>query len=79
MNIAFFLTPKSQVAYIREGSSIRQGLEMLRPYVTDRTKALVINTPNNPNGCIWSRAELQAAISRLSVIQGVSEVKRPGV
>ncbi|UKI13486.1 MAG: CBS domain-containing protein [Oscillospiraceae bacterium] len=27
MNIAFFLTPKSQVAYIREGSSIRQGLE----------------------------------------------------
>ena len=34
--------------------------DMLRPYVTDKTKALVINTPNNPNGCIWSRAELQA-------------------
>ena len=28
---------------------------------------------------VHSRAELQAAISRLSVIQGVSEVKRPGV
>ena len=30
MNIAFFLTPKSQVAYIREGSSIRQGLEKMQ-------------------------------------------------
>lgn len=30
MNIAFFLIPKSHVAYLTEGSSFRQGLEKLR-------------------------------------------------
>ena len=30
MNVAFFLVPKSRVAYLREGSSFRQGLEKLR-------------------------------------------------
>lgn len=29
MNLAFFLMPKSQVAYLVEGSSFRQGLEKL--------------------------------------------------
>ena len=29
MNLAFFLKPKSQVAYLTEGSSFRQGLEKL--------------------------------------------------
>ena len=33
--------------------------DMLRPYVTEHTKALMLNSPNNPNGCIWSREELQ--------------------
>ena len=30
MNIAFFLKPKSQVAYLTEGSSFRQGMEKLQ-------------------------------------------------
>ena len=30
MNVAFFLIPKSQVTYLTEGSSFRQGLEKLR-------------------------------------------------
>ena len=34
--------------------------DMLRPYVTEKTKALIINSPNNPNGCVWSRDELKA-------------------
>ena len=29
MNVAFFLVPKSRVAYLREGSSFRQGMEKL--------------------------------------------------
>ena len=33
--------------------------ELLKPYVTEKTKALMINTPNNPNGCIYSREILQ--------------------
>ncbi|MGN0801211.1 MAG: pyridoxal phosphate-dependent aminotransferase [Candidatus Faecivicinus sp.] len=34
--------------------------EMMRPFVTEHTKALIINSPNNPNGCVWSRDELKA-------------------
>ena len=30
MNLAFFLIPKSHVAYLTEGSSFRQGMEKLR-------------------------------------------------
>ncbi len=30
MNVAFFLVPKSRVAYLTEGSSFRQGMEKLR-------------------------------------------------
>ena len=32
MNVAFFLIPKSHVAYLVEGSSFRQGMEKLRRY-----------------------------------------------
>ena len=32
MNVAFFLIPKSHVAYLAEGSSFRQGMEKLRRY-----------------------------------------------
>ena len=32
MNVAFFLIPKSHVAYLTEGSSFRQGMEKLRRY-----------------------------------------------
>ena len=31
----------------------------IRPYVTDKTKALILNSPSNPNGCILSREILQ--------------------
>ncbi len=32
MNVAFFLIPKSRVAYLTEGSSFRQGMEKLHRY-----------------------------------------------
>ena len=31
----------------------------IRPYVTEKTKALILNSPSNPNGCILSREILQ--------------------
>ena len=31
----------------------------IRPYVTEKTKAIIINSPSNPNGCILSRDILQ--------------------
>lgn len=43
--------------------------ETLAPYVTEKTKALILNSPNNPNGCVWSRAQLQA-IAELAVRAG---------
>ncbi|MGX8706400.1 MAG: pyridoxal phosphate-dependent aminotransferase, partial [bacterium] len=33
--------------------------EMLRPHVTEKTKALILNTPSNPNGCVYSYDELK--------------------
>ncbi len=43
--------------------------EMLTPYVTERTKALVLNSPNNPNGSVWNREQL-AGIAKLAVERG---------
>ena len=43
--------------------------EEIRPYVTERTKALIINSPNNPNGCVWSREQL-IGIAELAVEKG---------
>ena len=43
--------------------------EMLRPHVTEKTKALIINSPSNPNGCVWRRDEMQA-IADLAVELG---------
>ncbi|MDD6883263.1 MAG: pyridoxal phosphate-dependent aminotransferase [Eubacteriales bacterium] len=43
--------------------------EEIRPYVTERTKALIINSPNNPNGCVWSREQLMG-IAELAVEKG---------
>lgn len=40
--------------------------EDLLPYVTERTKVLILNSPNNPNGCIWNRRQLEE-IARLAI------------
>ena len=40
--------------------------DMLRPYVTENTKAIIMNSPSNPNGCVWRRDELEA-IANLAV------------
>ena len=31
----------------------------LEKLITPRTKAFILNTPSNPNGCMWSREQLQ--------------------
>ena len=40
--------------------------DALRPFVTERTKALILNSPNNPNGSVWPRALLEG-IAALAV------------
>lgn len=32
--------------------------ETMRPYITEKTKAIMLNSPNNPNGCVWPREML---------------------
>ena len=34
-------------------------IEDMRKCISPRTKAFVLNTPSNPNGCVWSREQLQ--------------------
>ena len=41
----------------------------LAPYVTSKTKALLINTPGNPTGTVWSRDQLRE-IAKLAVARG---------
>jgi len=35
-------------------------MEQLSAAITNKTKAIVINSPNNPSGAVWSKDELQA-------------------
>ena len=37
--------------------------DMMRPYVNERTKALILNSPNNPNGCVWGEDVLRGIAS----------------
>ena len=41
----------------------------LAPYVTEKTKALLINTPGNPTGAVWKRDQLRE-IAKLAVARG---------
>ncbi|MCL2429980.1 MAG: aminotransferase class I/II-fold pyridoxal phosphate-dependent enzyme, partial [Alphaproteobacteria bacterium] len=43
--------------------------ETLAPYITARTKALMLNSPNNPNGSVWNREQL-TGIAALAVEHG---------
>lgn len=49
--------------------------EMIKPLITPRTKALVINSPNNPSGAIYPQAELKkiAALAKKHKILVISD------
>jgi len=34
--------------------------DLIRPYITDRTRAIYVISPNNPNGVVLSRSQLQS-------------------
>jgi len=53
----------------KEEDDFLVGAEQLASYVTPRTKALILNSPNNPNGCAWPKAVLEG-IARLAVEKG---------
>ena len=49
-----------------ENNGFLASAEMLEKYVTDKTKALIINSPNNPNGSVYTRDMLEK-IARLAI------------
>ena len=42
-----------------EANGFLADADALRPFVTDRTKALILNSPNHPRGSVYSRALLE--------------------
>lgn len=44
--------------------------ELLREYITPKTKAVILNSPSNPCGCVYSKDEL-AGIASLAVEKGL--------
>ncbi len=49
-----------------ENNGFLVSAETLEKYVTDKTKALIINSPNNPNGSVYTRDMLEK-IARLAI------------
>lgn len=43
----------------KEENSFKYTIENLEKSVTDKTKALILNSPNNPTGTVYNKAELQ--------------------
>lgn len=39
-------------------NSYKYDIESLKQYITDKTKAIIINSPNNPTGSIYTKGEL---------------------
>ena len=43
-----------------EKNDFKMKLSDIKDAVTEKTKAIIINSPNNPTGCVYNREELQA-------------------
>ncbi len=54
------------IVYTTEEESYKLTAQKLAEAVTDKTKALVLNSPNNPTGMIYTREELEA-IAKVAV------------
>lgn len=50
----------AELRYVRtEGPDWEIDFDRVESLITPRTKAIVVNTPGNPNGKVWSRQELE--------------------
>jgi len=58
--IAGFCGAKPVFVHPRDPSSLKVGPEEIKAASTPRTKMLVLNSPNNPSGAVYSRSELEA-------------------
>ncbi|MBP3703533.1 MAG: pyridoxal phosphate-dependent aminotransferase [Lachnospiraceae bacterium] len=54
------------IVYTKKENSYKLTAEELQKAVTDKTKALILNSPNNPTGMIYTKEELEA-IAKVAV------------
>ncbi len=57
---------KAVWVYADESEGFVPGIEKLRAAVTERTKAIIVNSPSNPTGAVWTREQL-LAVGQLAV------------
>ena len=57
---------KAVWVYADESEGFIPSIEKIRAAVTDRTRAIIINSPSNPTGAVWSREQL-LAVGQLAV------------
>ncbi len=46
-------------AYAKEENCFRLTLDDLKPHITEKTKVVLINTPNNPSGAVYRLSDMQ--------------------
>lgn len=56
--------------YIETGESFKATAEQIRAAITDKTKALILNSPSNPCGALYTREELKQ-IAKVAVEAGI--------
>ncbi len=56
--------------FVETGDGFKATAEQIRAAITDKTKALILNSPSNPCGAVYSRSELEA-IARVAVEAGI--------
>ncbi len=56
-----------------EENGFKLKAEMIKPYITKKTKALILNNPHNPTGCLMEREDL-LEIAELMVRYGISVI-----
>lgn len=55
--------PTATIKYVNLNRDFTLDLEALKAAVTDRTKCILINTPNNPTGMVLSKEEVEAIVN----------------
>ena len=56
--------------FIETGSTFKTTAEEIKNYITSKTKAIIINTPSNPCGAVYSKQELKS-IAEVAVDAGI--------
>jgi aspartate aminotransferase len=71
--MAMLAEAKPVLAPTREENGFKLTAAELKQYITPRTKALVLNSPSNPTGCVYTREEL-AALGEVVLARGISVI-----